>query len=75
VGGGYGGAPLRPLGSLVYVEAMRSLAGPVAAEPAPPLATLQLEVLREGVKIPKEFPEHEPLDRSQLAVRERIVNV
>lgn len=43
--------------------------------PAPPLATFQLEVLRQGVKIPAKFPDHDPLDRQQLALRERIVNV
>ena len=45
------------------------------APPAPPLATFQLEVLRKGVKIPAKFPDHDPLDRKQLAIRERIVNV
>lgn len=74
-GNGYGGAPLRPLGSMIYIEAMRALAAPGDTAPATPLATFQLDVLRKGVKIPANFPDHDPLARQQLAIRERIVNV
>lgn len=84
-GKAYGDAPLRPLGSLLYVEAMRALASsrkkragdpaPATTSPAPPLATFQIEVLRKDVDIPAEFPDHEPLEKAQLVIRERIVNV
>ena len=54
---------------------MRALEFSGAAAPATPLATFQLETLRNGVKIPAKFPDHDPLEREQLALRERIVNV
>ena len=73
-GATYGDGPLRPLGSLLYVEALRAL-DPSGAGHATPVSTLQIEVLRNDVDIPDNFPDHEPFTREQLAIREMIVNV
>jgi len=69
----YGKAALRPLGTLVYLEALRGL-DPSIDETAAPLATFQIDVLRKGETLPG-TEQRKELERSLLAIRERIVNV
>jgi hypothetical protein len=73
-GATFGDGPLRPLGSLLYVEALRALGAPGDGSVAP-LASLRVEVLQTGIDIPSNFPDNKPLEREQLAAREMILNV
>ena len=73
-GATFGDGPLRPLGSLLYVEALRALGAPGDGSVAP-LASLRVEVLQTGIDMPSNFPDNKPLEREQLAAREMILNV
>ena len=72
--GAYGEGPLRPLGTLLYVEALRSL--DPSLKTSLPMALLDLQVVKSSVKFPPdEFPDHAPYDEANdLVIHERIAS-
>ena len=71
VRGRFGGAAIRPLGSLLFIEAAAVLAG----KSAKPVAVADVAVVKSGVAFPPAgFPQHDRPSQDDVKFEQRIVN-
>ncbi|MCP5112462.1 MAG: hypothetical protein GY953_16680 [bacterium] len=76
IAGVYGGGALRPLGTLVFIEAAKALSDKPAIRKATPSAMLHLAVLKDGSAFKlKSFADNQLPAKCDLAIEERLVNL